>query len=52
MLGEETVRELERTLNHATRDPHGRPIPGLADLAIGSAPFGPLEPVTGYFPRP
>jgi manganese/zinc/iron transport system permease protein len=52
VLGEETVRELERTLNHATRDPHGRPIPGLADLATGSAPFGPPSPVTGYFPRP
>jgi manganese/zinc/iron transport system permease protein len=52
VLGEETVRELERTLNHATRDPHGRSIPGLADLALGSASFGPPDPVTGYFPRP
>jgi hypothetical protein len=46
------VRELERALNHATRDPHGRSIPGIADLATGSAPFGPPEPVTGYAPRP
>ena len=48
VLGEETVRELERTLNHATRDPHGKPIPGLADLASGQSPFGPPTGVTGY----
>ena len=51
MLGEETVRELERALNHATRDPHGRSIPGLADLGSGSTPFGPPETGTGYTSR-
>ena len=48
VLGEETVRQLERTLNHATTDPHGQPIPGLADLASGQAPLGPSTGVTGY----
>jgi len=27
VLGEETVRRLEERLDHAERDPHGRPIP-------------------------
>jgi len=48
VLGEETVREIERTLNHAKEDPHGRPIPGLADLTSGSSPFGPPETAVGY----
>ena len=48
VLGEETVREIERTLNHAKEDPHGRPIPGLADLTSGSSPFGPPETAIGY----
>ncbi|RYD80691.1 MAG: ABC transporter [Verrucomicrobiaceae bacterium] len=29
MLGEETVRQLERLLNFPVRDPHGKPIPGV-----------------------
>lgn len=37
VLGEETVRELERRLEYATVDPHGRRIPTLADLQRGSA---------------
>ena len=36
VLGEETVRELERRLAYATKDPHGRAIPGLADLRRGA----------------
>jgi ABC-type Mn2+/Zn2+ transport system permease subunit/Mn-dependent DtxR family transcriptional regulator len=32
VLGEEIVRELERRLHHARRDPHGRLIPGLSDI--------------------
>lgn len=32
VLGAETVRELERRLQFATRDPHGRLIPGLEDI--------------------
>ena len=32
LLGEDMVRRLEKLLNHATQDPHGRPIPNLDDL--------------------
>jgi ABC-type Mn2+/Zn2+ transport system permease subunit/Mn-dependent DtxR family transcriptional regulator len=32
VLGEETVRMLEKRLNYANRDPHGRLIPGLEDM--------------------
>jgi manganese/zinc/iron transport system permease protein len=32
ILGEETVRKLEKRLNYATRDPHGKLIPGLDDI--------------------
>ncbi len=32
VLGEEVVRELERRLNFARRDPHGRPIPSAAEI--------------------
>ena len=32
VLGEETVRAIEKTLDYAREDPHGRPIPGLGDL--------------------
>ena len=32
ILGEKTVRELERRLGYATEDPHGRPIPGPRDI--------------------
>lgn len=35
VLGEDTVREIERRLNYATHDPHGRLIPGLADVQSG-----------------
>ena len=34
-LGEETVRKLEKRLNYARRDPHGKLIPGLADMVSG-----------------
>ncbi len=40
ILGEETVRRLERRLNFAREDPHGRMIPGLADMSR----FGPVVP--------
>jgi manganese/zinc/iron transport system permease protein len=48
VLGDEVVRELERRLAYATHDPHGRPIPGLADMQRGAAP--PERPIelTGY----
>ncbi len=48
VLGEETVRQLERTLNHARYDPHGRPIPGLMDLKIGGQAAGGPITVPGY----
>lgn len=35
VLGEEVVRELERRLNFARRDPHGRPIPSAAEIHGG-----------------
>lgn len=35
VLGTETVRELERRLQFAKRDPHGRMIPGLQDIYPG-----------------
>jgi ABC-type Mn2+/Zn2+ transport system permease subunit/Mn-dependent DtxR family transcriptional regulator len=36
ILGEETVRHLEKRLNYAQRDPHGKSIPGLRDMMPGS----------------
>ncbi|HOB33789.1 MAG TPA: metal ABC transporter permease [Verrucomicrobiota bacterium] len=48
VLGEEVVREIERRLQYAERDPHGRPIPSLADVERGAAPrYRPDESV-GY----
>lgn len=35
ILGEETVRKLERRLNFSRRDPHGRQIPGIEDIRAG-----------------
>jgi manganese/zinc/iron transport system permease protein len=32
LLGEDTVRQLERQLAFATRDPHGREIPGIVQI--------------------
>jgi ABC-type Mn2+/Zn2+ transport system permease subunit/Mn-dependent DtxR family transcriptional regulator len=32
ILGEDTVRQLEKRLNYAHRDPHGKLIPGHADI--------------------
>jgi manganese/zinc/iron transport system permease protein len=51
VLGDETVRQLERRLEYATKDPHGRPIPGLADIQRGAS--GPEVPgeVVGYGKR-
>ncbi len=37
VLGDETVRQLERRLAFATHDPHGRHIPSLAEFARGPA---------------
>lgn len=35
VLGEETVRQLERRLNYARLDPHGKLIPGAEDIRLG-----------------
>lgn len=48
VLGEEVVRELERRLDYATKDPHGRPIPGWVDFRKGAAPPGRAEDSVGY----
>jgi manganese/zinc/iron transport system permease protein len=48
VLGEETVRQLERQLEFASRDPHGKMIPGLAQMDEHAGdPLRPPE-VTGY----
>lgn len=40
VLGEDVVRELERRLGHARRDPHGRPIPTAAEIHRGAEGAG------------
>lgn len=51
VLGEETVRQLEKRLAGITRDPHGKPIPTLADIRQGAGfPEKPAE-ATGYGKR-
>jgi Mn-dependent DtxR family transcriptional regulator len=32
VLGEDVVRELERRLGYATRDPHGKAIPSVQEI--------------------
>ena len=48
VLGEETVRRLEKRLNYARRDPHGRLIPGLEDIRLGSGTRPSPPQPTGY----
>lgn len=50
VLGEETVRKLERRLNYARRDPHGKLIPGLEDIQLGRAAQT-SQPATGFGPK-
>ena len=38
VLGENVVRQLEKHLDFATRDPHGRTIPSSVDIHQGSRP--------------
>lgn len=38
VLGEETVRQLERRLGHASVDPHGKAIPSSQDIHQGKIP--------------
>lgn len=52
VLGEEVVRRLERRLNYATRDPHGKLIPGIRDIHVptgrAASPDAPPDPATGF----
>lgn len=48
VLGEEVVRELERRLDYATKDPHGRPIPSWEDFRKGAAPASRADDSVGY----
>lgn len=44
VLGEDVVRNLERRLDYATEDPHGKPIPGPRDIHGGEVMIpSPLE---------
>ena len=52
VLGEEVVRELERRLQYATRDPHGRPIPTLSEIRQGGSAVGPPDDLVGYGRKP
>lgn len=51
ILGEDTVRQLERTLDYARRDPHGKLIPGLEDIRRGAA-FAPQTQRASGFGQP
>ena len=49
ILGEDTVRMLERQLNFVDRDPHGKPIPTIQDIASsGQAQASKGQGISGY----
>lgn len=48
VLGEEVVRELERRLEYATTDPHGRRIPSLGDIRRGGTAPDRSDDAVGY----
>lgn len=48
VLGEETVRQLEKRLEGITTDPHGKPIPTLADMRQGAGYSERPAETTGY----
>lgn len=48
ILGEETVRQLEKRLNYARRDPHGKLIPGLLDIRTLGRVFAQPTRVTDF----
>lgn len=53
VLGEDVVRSLERRLQFADTDPHGKPIPGLHRIHEQEAAATRPEPPSGYQrPRP
>ncbi len=47
VLGEEIVRQLEKRLNYARRDPHGKLIPGAEDIRLGRVD-NPASRATGF----
>lgn len=51
VLGEETVLKLEKRLNYARRDPHGRLIPGRQDIRPLGHIAGQPACVTGFGPN-
>jgi Mn-dependent DtxR family transcriptional regulator len=51
VLGEDVVRQLEKRLNYATHDPHGKAIPGQADIQRGGTTPGRAEDAVGYGKR-
>jgi len=52
VLGDEVVRQIERRLENATHDPHGRAIPSLADMQRGVGLVGHRAENTGYGRKP
>ena len=48
VLGEEVVRQLEKGLAYATRDPHGRIIPSSAEILQDDPGRRPAEGMVGY----
>jgi len=51
VLGEEVIRELERRLGNVATDPHGKPIPTLADMQKGGVSGGRLNESIGFGKR-
>lgn len=49
ILGEKTVRALERRLNYPQRDPHGKPIPSQKDMERFGPPSVPADSAAGYY---
>ncbi|MBI4658401.1 MAG: metal ABC transporter permease [Verrucomicrobia bacterium] len=48
VLGDEVVRQLEKRLDYATKDPHGRLIPSVSDLRKGQSPAERPAEAVGY----
>ncbi len=48
VLGEDVVRLLEKRLNYAKLDPHGRPIPSLDDVGRGAGGLFGRDELVGY----
>jgi len=52
ILGDAVVLELERRLQYATKDPHGKSIPSLQDIRAASAAHKQTPSASGYRQRP